>query len=82
MLGIRVAASEDTVVAESLLRVAHLIDPSNQLNNPKLLLRIATVSARHLFVKLRDPQPKPSRPLAHAVAPTQMNSITETLQGR
>ncbi|WP_428340827.1 FAD-dependent oxidoreductase [Mycobacterium sp.] len=65
-----VAASEDPVVTESLLRVAHLIGQPNQLNNPKLLLRIAIVSARHLFVKLRDPQAEPSPQLAHAVAPT------------
>jgi 2-polyprenyl-6-methoxyphenol hydroxylase-like FAD-dependent oxidoreductase len=55
--GFLVAASHDTVVAESLLRVAHLIDPPGQLNNPTLLLRVATVSARGLFVRLRNSTP-------------------------
>jgi 2-polyprenyl-6-methoxyphenol hydroxylase-like FAD-dependent oxidoreductase len=55
--GTLIAASNDTAVAESLLRVGHLIDQPTQLNNPRLLLRIATAGARHLFVRLRDRSP-------------------------
>ena len=54
------AASHDPAVAESLLRVAHLVDPPSQLNNPTLLLRIATVSARDLVVRLTNPNPRRS----------------------
>jgi 2-polyprenyl-6-methoxyphenol hydroxylase-like FAD-dependent oxidoreductase len=67
-----VAASNDAAVAESLLRVVHLIDPPSRLNNPTLLLRIATVSARNLFVRLRFPYPRrsPKAPSC-AVSPAQ-----------
>ena len=66
--GTLIAASNDTAVAESLLRVGHLIDPPTQLNNPRLLLRIATASARNLFVRLRDRSPMPDG-LSSAQAP-------------
>jgi 2-polyprenyl-6-methoxyphenol hydroxylase-like FAD-dependent oxidoreductase len=70
--GFLAAASHDTVVAESLLRVAHLIDPPGQLNNPTVLLRVAAVSARNLFVRLRKPTPGRSpKPPSRTISPAQ-----------
>lgn len=67
-----VAASHDAAVAESLLRVAHLVDPPSQLNNPALLVRIAAVSARNLFARLRGPIPRRSaKAPSCAISPAQ-----------
>jgi 2-polyprenyl-6-methoxyphenol hydroxylase-like FAD-dependent oxidoreductase len=41
------AASSDAVVAERLLRVAHLIDPPARVNDPRLLPRIIAANARN-----------------------------------
>jgi hypothetical protein len=75
------AASHDPAVAESLLRVAHLVDPPSQLNNPTFLLRIATVSARNLFMRLRNPSPRrspkaPSCAVSSAQKPPRPRSAT------
>jgi 2-polyprenyl-6-methoxyphenol hydroxylase-like FAD-dependent oxidoreductase len=67
-----VAASNDAAVAESVLRVAHLIDPPSQLSNPKLLLRIASVSAHDLILRLRNPNlRRPPRAPSCAIPPAQ-----------
>ena len=47
--GAVIAAAEDTAVAERLLRVAHLIDPPERVNDPKLLTRIVAANARHHY---------------------------------
>jgi flavin-dependent dehydrogenase len=67
-----VAASNDAAVAESVLRVAHLIDPPSQLNNPALLLRIASVSAHDLILRLRNQSlSRPPRAPSRAIPPAQ-----------
>ncbi|OBK32357.1 FAD-dependent oxidoreductase [Mycobacterium sp. 1245111.1] len=45
--GALIAAAKDAAVAERLLRVAHLIDPPERVNDPKLLTRIVAANARH-----------------------------------
>jgi len=50
--GAMIAAAKDTAVAERLLRVAHLIDPPERVNDPKLLTRIVTANARHHYSRL------------------------------
>jgi len=47
--GAVIAAAKDTAVAERLLRVAHLIDPPERVNDPKLLPRIVAANARHHY---------------------------------
>jgi 2-polyprenyl-6-methoxyphenol hydroxylase-like FAD-dependent oxidoreductase len=47
--GAVIAAAKDTAVAERLLRVAHLIDPPERVNDPKLLTRIVAANARHHY---------------------------------
>lgn len=47
--GALIAAANDTAVAERLLRVAHLIDPPDRVNDPKLLPRIVAANARHHY---------------------------------
>jgi 2-polyprenyl-6-methoxyphenol hydroxylase-like FAD-dependent oxidoreductase len=50
--GAVIAAAKDTAVAERLLRVAHLIDPPDRVNDPKLLPRIVAANARHHYSRL------------------------------
>lgn len=50
--GVVIAAATDTAVAERLLRVAHLIDPPDRVNDPKLLPRIVAANARHHYSRL------------------------------
>ena len=58
------AASRDTVVAERLLRVTHLIDPPTRLKDPALLPRILLASLLHWLGQIHRPAVQALRRLA------------------
>jgi 2-polyprenyl-6-methoxyphenol hydroxylase-like FAD-dependent oxidoreductase len=51
--GTLIAATRDKAVAERLLRVAHLVDSPDLVNEPKLLTRIVAANARHHYARFR-----------------------------
>jgi hypothetical protein len=55
-----IAASNDTTVAERLLRVGHLIDPPTRLNDPALIPNVVLANVRHLLAGVNRQNPSES----------------------